>query len=329
MRRAYSNFQREMDEHLIKFKEENQYLPSTNKKKSWQYANFEDNLYPPIKHGFLQYAYDNAVPLHDYINHVRSSQAYAINIFYPLLKNEPETLLDLFGKKIGTDLSKIINYNYEYTVNENLLGEWKSDTRPDEYVTACDLLILCEDLLGKKHGFVIEVKFTELQFNQCGGAASKSNKDNHVCESKKTLFEDPKKCYLHLRTRGKAARKYFDYFEDLNKSFPNLAENNCCPFKANNQCIRNHALARALKTSNVADYTYFVLVYHDNNDSIISYWNSYINSVASEIKKELFSLKVSDIIKMSSNITYKKYFHDRYKIVQEEENTRATTNNSQ
>ena len=98
MRRAYSNFQREMDEHLIKFKEENQYLPSTNKKKSWQYANFEDNLYPPIKHGFLQYAYDNAVPLHDYINHVRSSQAFAINIFYPLLKNESETLLDLFGK---------------------------------------------------------------------------------------------------------------------------------------------------------------------------------------------------------------------------------------
>ncbi len=76
-----NEFQMLMEDKLINFKECRQYLPSKSKK-SWMYADFSENLFPPIRHGFMQYIYDYAIPLHDYINHVRSSQAYCINTFF-------------------------------------------------------------------------------------------------------------------------------------------------------------------------------------------------------------------------------------------------------
>ena len=94
-----TTFQSDMERHLIEFKERVQYLPATNEKKKWQYHDLADNLFPPIRHGSLQYAYDTAMPLHDYFNHVRSSQAFAVNLLYPQLREEPGVILDCLGRR--------------------------------------------------------------------------------------------------------------------------------------------------------------------------------------------------------------------------------------
>lgn len=80
-------FQEQMETHLVEFKTNQQYLPPINDKKQWQYHDIADNIFPPIRHGLLQYLYDKSVPLHDYVNHVRSSQMFCINIFYQQILN--------------------------------------------------------------------------------------------------------------------------------------------------------------------------------------------------------------------------------------------------
>ena len=87
-----SAFQKRMEEHLIKFKTENQYLPPTSKKR-WLYHDLSDSIFPPIRHAFLQYAYERGIPLHDFVNHVRSSQMYVINTLFPILQSEKGVML--------------------------------------------------------------------------------------------------------------------------------------------------------------------------------------------------------------------------------------------
>jgi len=87
----YSNeFQERMENHLIIFKEENQYLLSKSEKKRFLYSDLSDNFYPSLKHGLLQYIYENGIPLHDYANHVRSSQAFAFNLLRSQWFNTPQ-----------------------------------------------------------------------------------------------------------------------------------------------------------------------------------------------------------------------------------------------
>jgi hypothetical protein len=117
----YSNeFQERIENHLIIFKEENQYLLAKSEKKRFLYSDLSDNFYPPLKHGLLQYIYENGIPLHDYANHVRSSQAFAFNLlFYPIKKQEE--LLKYLSRKIGNELVLITGFEFEYSPEPNIL----------------------------------------------------------------------------------------------------------------------------------------------------------------------------------------------------------------
>ena len=81
---SMKKFPQKMQEHLIEFKENKQYIPPTNPRKRWEYIDLTDNLFPPVRHGFLQYAYESSIAFHDYARHVRSSQVFCFNLFSPL-----------------------------------------------------------------------------------------------------------------------------------------------------------------------------------------------------------------------------------------------------
>jgi hypothetical protein len=310
---GYAEFQKNIEEKLIKFKEELQFLPSNNPKRKWQYFDISDNLYPPIKHSFLQYAYDNSVPFHDYVNHVRSSQIFGINLFYPLLTDENnghKILLKIFGDIADTTLKKIIKFNFEYSPDKDLLGEWPGKQKPSEYITATDILIVTQAEDDEKIIFLIEIKFTENEFSPCNGINSKgcSTENRQNCENfKNIIIENREKCYLHQKYKQRSARKYFEYFE-----FKRELEivNKECPFIGNNQCIRNHALARALKSVERYKKAFFGLVYYDENKDIEIEWKNYANLFKN--KDELFCIKSSDIIRNYNNTIYKLYFEKRY-----------------
>ena len=312
---SIKKFQEEIEKHLIAFKTNTQYLPPTTKKK-WLYHDIADNVFPPVKHGFFQYVYDNGMPLHDYVNHVRSSQIFCINTFFHLLINEPKELLDLLSTKVNKRLKSIESYEFEFSPDKNILGEWKSDNnRPEEYVTATDLLIITKSNDNKKYGFLIEVKFTEGDFTKCGGYSSNANKGDlkKACQSGKILLSDFNTCYLQGASgNSKLKRKYFDYFK--NYDFNEKSFENECPFKNNNQCLRNQSLLRALIKSKKIDNGYFILVHYDENEHIINEWDKYYEILSSNAQEEIFRIPVSEFIMKSKDENFKKYFNDRYRI---------------
>ena len=313
---AYLNkFQEDIENHLIDFKSKKQYLPPTNKKK-WLYHDMSDNLFPPIKHGFLQYIYDSGMPLHDFVNHVRSSQIFCINLFYHLIKNEPDKLLKVVSNYTQIDLIQIETFEFEFSSDSNVLGEWKSDAnRPEEYVTATDLFIKVRDKFNKALGLIIEVKFSENDFTNCRGFISKGNSNDTkiVCSDGKLLLNDFKACYLQgANGKSKLSRKYLDFFKK--SDFVESAFLQKCPFIFNHQCIRNHSLLRALIADNKIDYGYFVLVHHDSNENIIKEWNDYKSILEDSIAKEIIRINAGEFVEESGNDNFIKYFKDRYLI---------------
>ncbi len=308
-----NKFQDDIEKHLIDFKSNKQYLPPTNKKK-WLYHDMSDNLFPPIKHGFLQYTYDSGMPLHDFVNHVRSSQMFCINLFYHLIENESSTLLKVLSNYSKKELIRIDSFEFEFSSDSNVLGEWKSDeNRPEEYVTATDLFIKFRDNADKVAGFLIEVKFSENDFTSCGGFISKGNSDNTkiVCNDGKLLLNDFKTCYLQgAYGKSKLNRKYLDFFSK--SDFIESAFSQKCPFILNHQCIRNHSLLRALITAKKIDYGFFVLVHHDLNDSIVGEWDCYKNILSDSAQKEIVRISAGEFLKESKNENFRNYFKDRY-----------------
>lgn len=311
-----SDFQQDVEQKLIKFKEEVQFLPSNNEKKKWQYFDIGDNLYPPIKHSFLQYAYDFAVPLHDYVNHVRSSQIFGINLLFPML-NDPKKigqkiLIEIFNTKLKRNIESIESFQYEYSPDEDWLGEWPGIVKPSDYITSVDVLIVCKEN-DKNIAILLEVKFTEGEFGPCNGITSNgcTNEDREHCENFSSVIKERENCYLHKKYKTRSARKYFNYF-NLDNDIDNKAKS--CPFINNNQCIRNHALAHALKTNGGMAETYFGLIVYDGNNEIMKYWNEYYETMKES--KELVSIRASEIVKAFGVIdkTYKMYFDKRYGI---------------
>ena len=206
--------------------------------------------------------------------------------------------------------------NWEFSADTNILGEWKSDdNRPGEYITATDLYIVAKSFDGKKYGFLIEVKFTEGDFSKCGGYYSNANKGElrNACESGKTFLSDFNTCYLQgVKGKSKLHRKYFDFFEK--KEFNSQYFENECPFKNNNQCLRNQSLLRAMIKKKRIDKGYFILAHHDDNKVIIEEWDKYVNILSMDAKNELFRIPIGEFVKKSKNHNYKKYFVDRYRI---------------
>lgn len=310
-----TTFQEFIESHLVDFKTTRQYLPPTNKKK-WLYHDMADNLFPPIKHGFLQYVYNSGMPLHDFVNHVRSSQIFCINLFFTLLQNEPEVLIRVLGNSVKTKLKSLESFEFEFSAEKNILGEWKSDeNRPEEYVTATDLFIVAKDDSNSSIGFLIEVKFTEHDFSNCGGYTSTSNysESRKICEEGKLLLSDFQSCYLQgANGKSKLKRKYLDFFNQ--SDFNSSSFEGKCPFINNNQCLRNHALLRGLIREKKIEAGYFILVYHDQNRSIENEWFKYIEILTDSAIKQVQKIPASSFLKESNNICYQNYFNDRYLI---------------
>jgi len=313
MNKFENDFQKEMEEHLLRFKTNSQYLPS-HSKKAWLYNDFADNLFPPIRHGFLQHIYDEAMPLHDYINHVRSSQAYCINVFYPVLIQNPGALLELLGSRIHTHLKTLLGFEFEYSPDTNVLGEWKSDdNRPEEYVTAVDLKIDAQDNQGRRVVFLVEVKFTESSFTPCGGFDSGRNTGDmrRACTDAGVLTKDSRECYLQgANGKGKLHRTYFKYFDPLLSHFNEASFHAECPFIHLHQCLRNHALVRHHRSA--GDSCFFVLLHHEKNESIVLAWKNYLNLLQPSAGIELLSLTGQEVIDSSGMETLKAYYRDRY-----------------
>ena len=295
-------FNEEIQNHLIDFKENKQYLPASNEKK-WEYLEVTDNLYPPIRHGFMQYASDEAIAFHDFARHIRSSQIFCFNLFYPLIKENK--MQNYIAQKFALNVDELYEWHFEYQPQQNYLGEWKGSQKPINYITSVDLTIFIKSG-NKKIAFLFEVKFTEESFSECGGFNSNGNKNKDYCVKNFDVNIIQQECYLI----AKKSRQYYNLTRTIYPKFPP----NFCPFAKNNQCQRNHSFAKALMLNRIVEEAYFGLVFHDKNTCIQTHWNNYKNFCSPLEQQYLFEIKASDLVSVSNDKTYKRYFYDRYLI---------------
>ncbi len=224
-----------------------------------------------------------------YVDHLRSSQVFAFNLFLPFREGEKSNLSDQLSNMIGTRLS-IEEVRFEWVPPGALLGEIKGD-RPlgDEPATAVDIVLWGRKSDGGRAAVLLEVKLSEADFTHCKGRTSRGNRRKDVCESADLFFEDPMACYLRRPVWSRRDRRYWEIFAgshgSVRATFPGADLEGPCPFAFSmQQPMRNLAVARGLELDGESgvDRAWFALCAHDDNPDAASHWEDWKRLLADQ-----------------------------------------------
>jgi hypothetical protein len=187
--------------------------------------------------------------LHRFIGHVRSSQAFALNLFAPLSGEHVVGLL----RSLGLDISDAEAPTFEYSDPEDHLGEHTSK-RP--HATQVDVVLRGFDSAGSTYLALVEVKLSEIDFGPCSAFRADQNPDRQVCRHDGPFGDDPDLCFQLSNWGGSTRRQYDTYIGSVNST---SARPGCLFRLGMNQPMRNVALARALAQAGEAEHVVYVL----------------------------------------------------------------------
>ncbi len=217
------------------------------------------------------------VRLHRQVAHLRSSQAFALNLFLPFREGPRALLSEAVSNLVGTRLA-IDRVQFEWVPPGELLGEIVGD-RPvgSEPATASDLVLWGRMRFRRRVAVLLEVKLSEREFTACGGRTSRGNLRKDVCQSARLFMRDPNACYLRRPVRQRRDRRYWEIFAgshgSVQKASPNVNLDGPCPFAYDlQQPMRNLAIARGLEQDGTVRRAWFALCAHDANSTIARQW---------------------------------------------------------
>lgn len=223
--------------------------------------------------------------LHPFVDHVRSSQAFALNLFGGLTADELRGIWEL----IDPAVSKIDGVEFEYVDPDDTLGELQPLRR---HQTQVDVLLRGSAGDGTRHVALIEVKLSEIHFGSCSAFDSRRNDRRDVCRSPGPWGGEPGSCF-QLRNHDGPARRRYD--EHLQPSWLDSDEPEC-PFRELNQPMRNVGLARALIGRDEADVAVFALCAPRGNVHVWRQWRRAEMLFAGVPKVSLQALPVERVL---------------------------------
>jgi hypothetical protein len=191
--------------------------------------------------------------LHRYVLHVRSSQAFALNLFAPLDDNGIQQVFHL----LGTDATCTNPTVFEYADPHDRLAETTAGSR---HQTQVDVMLSGNDEDGRRVAALVEVKFTEIDFGWCSGYLNPGNPARDVCCSPGIFGGQPKNCF-QLNAHGRGRRRYDTYLADLpvRRPAPAADDGGCWLRRSRSQPMRNLALAETLLAHNEANHVIYAL----------------------------------------------------------------------
>ncbi len=225
-----AKFTRQVDERLGGFAERNR-LP-TESKRPWILADTREwrlNLWKDIRESKnLPCAEDR----HTWVHHLRSSQAFALNLFVPLARSIREPRFAWAAEVWKDFFNGVTAVEFEYPAKGDPLEE---TTTGPAHRTRVDVRIAC-----KGGGTaLIEVKYTEPSFGACSAFYSEENEQSEICRGAGWNLERARLCYL-TSAKGRS------YFKDRESCFDFAAAekyaegNKGCPFRGGlYQVMRN------------------------------------------------------------------------------------------
>lgn len=317
-----NRFQQQMQKRLIAYKECVQHIPREAGQQPYLYPKWNQGLFPPTAKSFISHLEKAAFKLHSWAHHVRSSQIFAFNLFWPFVDGDVQLLVQPLSR-ILPELGHIEKLNFEFVPETDVLGEWPGD-KPKGAFTASDVGIIYRTAKNQRAILLIEVKFTEAEFTPCNGYRSCANTRRDVCEDWHTFCNETNMCYL---VRTKHATKDRRYWEILTTEFGDVAHfirnedltMGKCPFIRDfQQPMRNHTLALGMlqQKSIDIDIAHICLVYHDQNQGIRQKWQAYRNAVSDPGR--VLTLPATKVLRGATSVQggfwskYLKYHKERY-----------------
>jgi hypothetical protein len=206
------------------------------------WPNTADGLEPAAVIAHEQLAADGLA--HHMLGHVRSSQAFALNLFAPL---DADARIDI-AKTLGVDAIAVAEPRFEWSDPDDELRE---RTHASPHATQVDVRLDCQTKSGKTIVCLIEVKLSEPDFNPCSAWLSNRNDRLDVCATDGPFGGDVQACF-QLRNHDRDHRRTYD--AALGPIPVAGGASQGCWFRfGGNQIMRNAALARSLVTRGVAD----------------------------------------------------------------------------
>lgn len=155
------------------------------------------NFLEEYRHSLSDYAKNNGIKLHKYFHHLNSSQAVALNFFFPFIE---ENRFDLLAKLLQLDGEVISKLSFEKVLD--------SKER-----TNVDVFLSCES--GRK--VFIEVKYTEDSFGKA------ANDERHLTKYKE-IYKD--RITNVVNDENNTAENMFKYYQLLrNASYIDVEKN--------------------------------------------------------------------------------------------------------
>ena len=150
--------------------EEWRYGVDGSRQRSWNH--WADGIYPAYRTLAEALVLADSVKLHDYAAHLRSSQAFAFNLFLPFREGARSALSDRVSEMIGTLLT-IEEVRFEWVPPGALLGELDGEGPVgNERATAVDVVLWSRLTDCARAVVLLEVKLSETEFTPCNGRTS-------------------------------------------------------------------------------------------------------------------------------------------------------------
>ena len=201
---------------------------------------------------------------HRMVGHVRSSQAFALNLFAPL---DPAGRVRV-AAAVGIDAATVSEPRFEWSDPEDHLGE---RTNASPHATQVDVILDCIGPSGKRTALLIEVKLSEDDFNPCSAWLSSKNDRLDVCGSVGPFGNDPTSCF-QLRNHGREHRRRYDEALGSLSAVDSTDDSGCWFRFGGNQAMRNVALARTIVENGQADSAVVALCAPEAHHKIWRRW---------------------------------------------------------
>ena len=199
---------------------------------------------------------------HRHLDHVRSSQLFAVNVFGGLTAEQTTAV----ARRIDPTVVAADTPVLEWVDPLDRLGE---STPASPHTTQVDMVIRAHRGDGRTHLMLIEVKLTEDDFGGCSAYESPDNDRRDLCGHPVAFGGEPAGCF-QLRNKGNGPPRTYDtYLAAMSAN----ASGAGCPFRGSvNQPMRNAALAASLIAAGETDLATFVLCAHDYHSVMWRRW---------------------------------------------------------
>lgn len=226
----------------------------------YKYADAESALLPaarPVLLDLIARGLD-----HRWVLHVRSSQAFALNLFAPLDEDGRRKVLGHLGHQV----LRADPLEFEYSDPGDRLGESSPRSR---HQTQVDVVLRGTSASGDRVVALIEVKFTEIDFGGCSAYDNPANPARDVCRSPGLFGSQPDRCF-QLANHGYGRRRYADYLSGVPVIMPSGSRSNggCLVRRSLSQPMRSLALAHLLLSEAEADQVVYGLCAPDGHKGI-------------------------------------------------------------